>query len=378
MIERIYRRYPMLYLASRNLARNRLRTALAGLGIVIGVATIASLGIFGNTLELAAHQYLGDIASMLVVKPAFDAGVKSISAADVENIRAAAGDETVVPVRGVRTFVEIEGQRQFLTVYGMEQPGKLYDAQSGTIPATLESGAILGSTVANNMNAEVGDTVVVDDQPYEVVAILESQQSPRLSPNEAVIVPVDDVGSDHYTRVVVSTDSNQEAAVTTKRIEERVNREEKRVEVDDAGPVVDRLSRFFTILDIFLLGVGAVSLVVASLSILNIMLMSIVERRQEIGVMRAIGVTRGGVVNLLILEAAFLGVVGGIIGALLALGAGVVLNQVALGNPMTTFRPLNIEYVGLGLGFGITACLFSGIYPAWKASQQHPVDALRG
>lgn len=378
MIERIYRRYPMFYLASRNLARNRLRTILAGLGIVIGVATIASLGIFGNTLELAAHRYLGDIASMLVVKPAFDAGVRSISAADVENIRVAAGDETVVPVRGVRTFVEIEGRRQFLTVYGMEQPGKLYAAQAGEIPVTLESGAILGAATASNMDAEVGDTVVVNEQSYEVVAILESQQSPRLSPNEAVIVPEDDVGGDHYTRVVVSTDSNQEAAVTTKRIEERVNAEERRVEVDDAGPVVDRLSRFFTILDIFLLGVGAVSLVVASLSILNIMLMSIVERRQEIGVLRAIGVTRGGVVSLLILEAGFLGVVGGLIGAILALGAGALLNQVALGNPMTTFDPVNLEYVALGLGFGITACIFSGIYPAWKASQQHPVDALRG
>lgn len=378
MIERLYRRYPMLYLASRNLIRNRLRTILAGLGIVIGVATIASLGIFGNTLELAARQYLGDIASMLVVKPAFEAGVRSISPAVVDQIRSAAGDATVVPVKGVRTFVEVEGRRQFLTVYGMEQPGKLYSAQSGTIPVTLESGAILGATVANNMNAGVGDTVVVNEQQYEVVAILEPQQSPRLSPNEAVIVPEDRIGGEHYTRVVVSTESNQEAAATANQIERTVNQEEDRIRVDDAGPVVDRLSRFFTILDIFLLSVGAVSLIVASLSILNIMLMSIVERRQEIGVMRAIGVTRSGVVSLLLLEAGFLGVVGGVIGGLFALAAGIILNQVALGDPMITFQSVNMEYVVLGFAFGVTACILSGIYPAWKAAEQHPVDALRG
>lgn len=375
----IYRRFPSALMAWRSLTRNRLRSALAGLGIVIGVLAIASLGMFGNTLEAAAMQYLGGIGDTIVVRPAFQAGVKSVSAHDVAQIRTAAPGATVVPIMGQRHFVEHGSQRQFVSVYGIERPGKLYNASEGEIPAELEEGAVLGSDVAAGLNASVGDTVVVKGREYRVRAIL-SSESPfaQLSPNQAVILPPERLGGSGYTHVVVRTERGRSTGTVANEIEAEVNDGEPRITTNTYSDVVSQISNFFRVLDVFLIGVGFVSLVVAGVSILNIMLMSTVERRQEIGVLRAIGVQRRSVIRMILIEAGLLGTFGGVAGMALSILAGVALNAIALGRPLATFRSANLAYAALALAFGVGVSLVCGIYPAWKAANEHPVSALRG
>ena len=115
------------------------------------------------------------------------------------------------------------------------------------------------------------------------------------------------------------------------------------------------------------------SLFVASVSIVNVMLMSTIERRGEIGVFRAVGYQRLAVLRLLLTEALLMGLAGAVLGVALSLGVGAVVNQVLLGDPLA-FSDRSLQY----LAFGIVASLLSGLYPAWCAASDPPVKSLRG
>ncbi|ELZ50794.1 ABC transporter permease [Halorubrum coriense DSM 10284] len=116
---------------------------------------------------------------------------------------------------------------------------------------------------------------------------------------------------------------------------------------------------------------------VASVAILNVMLMSTVERQGEIGVLRAIGITRGEVLRMILTEAVFLGVIGGLLGVVLSAGIGIVLFEFLVGNPLQVFSWQSAQYLLYGMLFAIVASTLSGLYPAWKAANERPVEALR-
>jgi putative ABC transport system permease protein len=126
-----------------------------------------------------------------------------------------------------------------------------------------------------------------------------------------------------------------------------------------------------------LLGIGSISLVVASVAILNVMLMSTIERRGEIGVLRAVGVRRREVLRMILAEAALLGVVGGFFGAVVSLGVGLLINDLLFSDPALVFTWNSFRFLVYGFGVGFGASLLSGLYPAWKAANDPPVEALR-
>jgi putative ABC transport system permease protein len=365
-------------MARRNLSRNSLRSALAVLGIVIGVLAIASLGMFGATLQSGATASLGEIGSEVIVSPAFSEGVQELSDRDVVNIERAAGDASVVPVKSRQSVLERGGERSVVTVYGMETPGLLYGASGGRVPDQLREGAVVGSGVADRFGVRAGNSITLDGETYRVKAVLARQDgfSP-VNPNNAVIVPPTDFEEDGFSQVVVDAESGEEANATAVAVRESLNRREQRVTVFELASITDSVNQFFGILNAFLIGVGSISLVVAGVSILNVMLMSTIERREEIGVLRAVGVRKLDVVKVILVEAGLLGLAGGAVGAVLSVGAGMVLNEVVLNDPLATFTATNALYVLLAMSFGLVTSVLSGLYPAWTAANERPVDALR-
>lgn len=378
LLDRLARRFPATLMARRNLSRNGLRSALAVLGIVIGVLAIASLGMFGATLQTGATTSLGEIGSEVIVSPAFSEGVQELSDRDVVNIERAAGDASVVPVKSRQSVLERGSDRSVVTVYGMDAPGSLYAASGGRVPDQLREGAVVGSAVADRFGIRAGNSITLDGETYRVKAVLVQQDgfSP-VNPNNAVIVPPNDFEEDGFSQVVVNAESGEEANATAVAVRESLNRREQRVTVFELGAITDSINQFFGILNAFLIGVGSISLVVAGVSILNVMLMSTIERREEIGVLRAVGVQKLDVVKVILVEAGLLGLVGGVVGAVLSVGAGMVLNQIVLNDPLATFTATNALYVLLAVGFGLVTSVLSGLYPAWKAANERPVDALR-
>lgn len=374
---RLYHRVPAVLMARRNLSRNRLRSALAALGIVIGVLAIASLGIFGTTLRTGTSQQLGDIGNEISVSPKAQAGVRNLTERDVDRIRRVV-EGTVVPVESDAVTLARGDQRSIVTAYGIEAPDVLYAAADGRVPHRLRRGVLVGSAVAERFDLVVGNTVAIDGRPTRVTAVLESQEGiSLLNPNNAVVVSPADVPGDAYAQVVVTSPTGAAANRSAMAVREELNRREQRVTVFELGSITASIDQVFSIINTFLLGVGSISLLVAGVSILNVMLMSTVERRQEIGVLRAVGVERGQVMRMILAEAALLGVVGGVVGSVLAVGVGAALNAYVLGDPLATFSPTNLLYLLLAFAFALATSLLSGLYPAWKAAGEAPVEALR-
>ncbi|MFB6112812.1 MAG: ABC transporter permease [Halodesulfurarchaeum sp.] len=375
---RLYRRFPVLLIARRNLTRSRSRTALAMLGIVIGVIAIASLGLFGATLQQSAVGSLGDIGNQVIVSPAFEEGVETLTDRDVRAIRRAAGDASVVPVKQKRAIVAYGDERRVVTVYGMENPAETYDAQSGRIPDPLQSGAVLGASVTESLGVRTGNSITVENRTYRIRAVLERQGgfSP-INPDSAVILPEDHFDEEGYSQVIVMAESGQAANRTAMAIKADLNRREKRVSVMELRSFTQQIGEFFDTLNLFLIGIGSISLLVAGVSILNVMLMSTIERREEIGVLRAVGYQRLDVLRIVLTESLLLGLIGGVIGATLSIASGLLISHLMLGDATRAFTLTNAGYVVAALFFGIVTSVVSGFYPAYKAANEQPVDALR-
>ena len=153
------------------------------------------------------------------------------------------------------------------------------------------------------------------------------------------------------------------------------------------------LGSVFSIIQLFLVGIAAISLLVAGIGIMNIMIVSLIERTREIGILKALGMRSRTVLGIFLGESVIIGVIGAVIGIILGWGlanivavlfsgggpfAGVGDGQAAGGGAMLSITPVLTPTVFLGaFAFGIGVSVIFALYPAWRASKLKPVEALR-
>jgi putative ABC transport system permease protein len=389
-LRRLAVQFPTLVLARRNLSRATARTVLAVVAIVIGVVAIGAIGTGGEAFkqdQLQAYEGFGGTAT---VDPVFYPGADGESDttfddAEIDRMRRASGGAAVLPVvEPPGSLVESPSGDPLLTVQvkGLENPGEFYDAQAGEIPDNWRRSVIVGSRVANDNDIQPGDRMTVRvagefERSFAVAAVLEPQGfADPLSADGSVFVPAGQFDDPVYGQALVRVDpqvrSVDDAAAG---IEAEFNDRRRTVDVSTVQDQRQQFEQFFGTINQFLIGIGAISLLVAAVTIANTMLMSAIEREGEIGVFRAVGYPKRAVVSLLVAEATILGLVGAAIGAPVALGIGMVINEVLLGDPLA-FTDAGLRYVGVGVAFGIVTALAAGLYPAWKAANRRPVEVL--
>jgi len=275
-------KFPAIFVARRNLSRNRLRSILAGLGILIAVVAIAALGIFGNVLSLGAADALGDIGNEVVVTPNADEGYEAISQRQVQSIERVTDEVTVAPIKTQRGLVTRGTASTASQLYGIEDPAAIYEAAEGRLPDRHTQGAILGSSVAEQLEAGEGNVVTIEDTTYRVIAVLEPVESfGPLSADDAVLLPESAVGGSGYEQVVLRGEEAGATSGAAEAVRGELNAREERIDVFELSEITDEIDEFFSLLQSFLLGIGSISLVIAGVSILNVMLMSTVERRER-------------------------------------------------------------------------------------------------
>jgi putative ABC transport system permease protein len=359
-----------------NLGRNRLRSSLATLGVVIGVVAIAAIGITGTAIQYGATEQLGGLSNTVTVFPGEENEDGVITDAHVDSIERAAPGAVVAPQRTETMEIASRSERRQVTVEAVSRPAALYTVAEGEIPTPMRSGALLNADLADELGVELGQTVSIGGRSYRIIAILDEPGG--FGQGVSVVIPLDDVDMEGYDQVTVVAADGEEAQRLADEIPAELNRREEVVDTFTAADIQDAISGFFATLNAALLGVGSISLVVAGVSILNVMLMSVVERRAEIGVFRAVGIRRSEVMRMIVAEAALLGVVGGAVGVVLSVLIGYTVNEQLLGQPMLVFSTRNLEFLALGFGFAVVTSTVSGVYPAWKAAAANPVEALRG
>ncbi|HET8825847.1 MAG TPA: FtsX-like permease family protein, partial [Terriglobales bacterium] len=143
------------------------------------------------------------------------------------------------------------------------------------------------------------------------------------------------------------------------------------------------MQRFFRILDMFLFIFGSLALTVASIGIVNTLVMAVLERRREIGIMKAIGASDQDVRGLFFAEAGAMGLLGGSLGVILGWAIGKIIGigtNIYLRNqgfPPENFWAVTWWLVVFALGIAFIISLLSGLYPAARAAKLDPVQALR-
>jgi len=374
-------RVPSAQMAWRNLGRNRIRTALATLGIVIGVVAIASLGMAGVALQQQAQSDLGGLADEVTISAGQDADAAGLTDAQVDQIRSLAGDADVIPQKSNSTRLSSRsGGEARVSVTALTQASALYNVSAGVSPDRLQSGALLSESTATELGLGLGDPVEYDGRQYRIRGLVASEGQGQFGGAGELVVPVSALADQrYYDSVTVVADDGDEATEIGDALDAEFNAGDEQVlNIRTSASIQSGISSFLETLSLALLGVGSISLFVASVAILNVMLMSTIERRGEIGVLRAVGIRRGEVLRMILAEAAFLGAVGGLAGAGVSLAVGLVIFQLLAGDPLLVLDWASSQYLVYGFGFAVVASVLSGVYPAWKAANDPPVESLRG
>lgn len=400
--------------AYRGLEANRARSLLTVLGIVIGVTSImlvVSLGNGAQSLILKQVQGMGTrtiiIGGGREPKGPSDAGQifsDSLKKRDLDLLERRENTpdlKLIVPIVFGASSASYESETYRLTIFGaapeMEQ---IFDVpvQFGTFFTAEDVRArakyvVIGHKVKTQLfgaDDAVGKVIKMKGYNFRIVGVLEERGQDIFNFDEAAIVPYTTaqdylLGIKHFNRFI--TQATSEAVISQAADEIKMTlRDSHNITDPDKDDffvitqvsLASSLSQITTILTLFLAAVAAISLLVGGIGIMNIMLVSVTERTKEIGLRKALGATNKDILTQFLVEAILLtgtgGIAGVMFGTLLSYAISIVLTRVA-GLAWAFSFPLGATFLGIGVSGAIG--LIFGLYPARKAAQKSPIEALR-
>ncbi len=371
-------------LAKRNLRRHMARTVLAAVGIIIGVIAISSMGILGNSLKMSVSDSLGDVGNELIVYPGFTE--TAITEKQVEKMQKVAGIENLIPIYSSASMAEYKNEETYANVYGIESEdlSNLVEIEEGRIYKRGSSDCVIGSQLAEDLEVNIGGKITVEDAKFRVIGILKERGIGfDISADSAVFMDpqmftrIYEDTDEGYNNVIIQVEDINEIDIVKTNLEDRLNKKDEEVFVLATNTILSSINEISRYISLFLMGISSISLLVAGVSILNVMLMSTMERTREIGIMKAVGASRKDVLKMFLLEALFLGTAASLIGGILSFGGGFLITVLIMKQASYLFAPSSMMYIAVGIVFGILTGVAGGVYPAWKAAQMRPLDALR-
>jgi putative ABC transport system permease protein len=382
--------------ARRNIRLHWFRSFLAVIGIVIGVVAISSMGVLGNSLVLSISQSLTSVGDTIVVYPQSGAGPMGggggggaatlrITPRQVDEITRAVGSNIVIPVHTGADRVIVGSENRAASLYGMDPAdiSEILELEDGVFLRST-TGAMAGKKLADEFELNVGSTVRIGEggERVRIVGILKERGIGfDINPDYALVVSdrwfESTYGEEGYNQVVVKVRNLDEIDSVKKAIEDALNRRTDVVTVLDTRKILQTILDAFNNISTFTTAIGGISLIVAGVSILNVMMMSVTERTREIGIIRSIGAKRREVMRIFLYEALVLGLIGSAIGGILSFGGAYLAVSVMLQSTTYLFAPSSLVFILYGMLFGVGTSLLSGLYPAWRAANLNPIDALR-
>jgi putative ABC transport system permease protein len=241
---------------------------------------------------------------------------------------------------------------------------------------------VIGSTIRSELFASqnpLGQMVRIGERRFRVIGVMAPRgTSIGMNMDEVVAIPVDSAlrlfNRTSLFRVLCEVNTHQDVARTEQAVLELLTKRhgEEDVTVLTQDAVLSTFDQILQALTAALAGIAAVSLTVAGIGIMNVMLVSVAERRREIGLLKALGVTRRQVVGLFLVEASLISTAGGLVGLLVGIGGGQALQHFYPDFPV---QP-PIWAVLVAIGVSILVGVIFGVLPARNASRLDPVEAL--
>ncbi len=396
--------------AIESLTANKMRSGLTMLGIIIGVAAVIALLALGSG---AQDSIIGEIegigTNLLFIRTDEESVInpKPLTLADVEALddplQAPAVEAVAAAVQGAAE-VSYSGESSVVTVIGVTpdytQVQNMTVTEGEYLTDTHLTGqasvAILGATVAEDLfgrtNGIIGESVRISGQPFRVIGVLSAEGGSDFgSADDQVLIPLttaqvrvhpqDTRGEVNIIYVsAISAEGVQDAITQVSNILRERHRNEIGAEdfsIMSQQSMVDMMSTITGVLTIFLGGVAGISLLVGGIGIMNIMLVSVVERTREIGLRKAMGARRSDILSQFLVESSLLSVIGGGIGIVLGWAISALVGQIATASDFALNPVIGMDAILMATLFSAAVGIFFGLYPANRAATLEPVEALR-
>jgi putative ABC transport system permease protein len=419
----------ILFYAFSAIKLRKLRASLTTLGVVIGIAAIVALLSITQGLQatIATQLQRGFATDTLIVSTGggLGAGAESrfnLLINDTQTINMLDNVTTSVAVIQRVGCLKSGGSTQRITIVGVDfkKYKEVYEstfvAEEGAIPSNPEKNVVIvGKRISDPWNngslfCNIGDIVEVlwtnttarpiKNETYlgHVVAVLQDVGGISIGgPSDfSIYIPISQAqsffGTSKCDIILVKLKNDDKPTIdgASKSIKEIFGGQ---VSVTSSTAILNIISNVFATVELFLAGIAAISLLVAGIGIMNIMIVSLMERTREIGILKALGMKNRTVLLIFLSEAAIIGLLGATIGV----GLGWALAQVVVrifragggelgmrfgnqsaSNGVIAITPILTPTVFLGaMIFGVLISVIFALYPARRASKLKPVEALR-
>ena len=404
------------------LVGNKLRSGLTILGIVIGVAAVIAMLSVGQGAQNSITSSISSIGTNLLFVSAGSearfAGGGGGGAVVVRNIRPltladaqammdpfqAPAVQAVAPIlQGGGISAAANGQTTTTTVFGVTSnffsmrnelvaEGAIFSDQQVNIHArVVVIGPDLATTLFGRTTNLAGQTMRINGQTFTIVGVLKSKGGTSFgsSDNQAILPlttardrVIQNPGNMVDTVYVQATSAGSVSEASTQvsnilRMRHHVAVGQEDFSIFNQQDLAQTASSIIGVLTIFLGGIAAISLLVGGIGIMNIMLVSVTERTREIGLRKAVGARNRDILLQFLIESLILSLLGGVMGILLGWLIALIIGRIASASGTSLTPAVSLNAILLATLFSAAVGLFFGIYPARRAAQLEPVEALR-
>lgn len=386
--------------------RNKVRTFLTTLGIIIGITAVVLLQAVGVGLKNFIKQQFDSLGTnLLIVMPgqilqggSFRSspgggtlGGAEFDIQDVQNLKKIRSASQVAPVF-MKTLSASFGEKtetaDLFATTGDLFPLRNLEAEYGSVFTSREvekksRSIVIGNALAialfTTPEKAVGKTITLDDQRFRVMGVLKKIGGGGLGgPNfdSFAYVPYTAAYTFNPDKTFITVYIKARSEDTLKQTRREAETQlERRYDAEDFSvieqtEILNAVNSIFSALNSVLVVIGAISLIVGGIGIMNIMYVSVVERTKEIGIRRALGATKQDILKQFLVESVMLSLLGGV-GGLVISGIFVLI--------MRNFFPAEITLFSVLLATGVSALIgiTFGVFPARKAANLSPIEAMR-
>jgi len=365
----------MLDLALKDIRSHKLRSFLTALGIIIAIATIVSLGSISSGMLSLVEGQLELVSGKLILQEAGQSTMGPPSGkvllSDMEKIEQISGVEATAGIRfeqsGSHFLAGVQLDKMELIAFENLQ------MEEGDWPGPGEYAVVIGFKAREATGYDMGDYILVEGEDLEVVGLLEEVGGTMdygfMTSLETVndLFPVDE----EYTTIAFV--KPQDISLLGE-ISDQIKSDYPHLDVGTAEDQAKKVEESIGTIRAITFGIGFIATIVAMFGIINTMLMSVSEKKKQIGIMKATGATSRQIMMRFFQESVMIGLAGSLVGLLLgSLGTKVLNNVLGM-----AIAKVTVGLATFSVLFAMAVSILATLYPARKAAKIDPISAIRG